>query len=270
MKKIDAHIHFCPENNYFCQISSDAGHENTAEHLREAFAAHGVERAVVMGNRTLPLEFHDYPDFLSYCVGLDRAAFDPNDITPAVDLVEQHLRRKNCVGIKIYAGYCPHMLTDAIYAPFLTLAERYRKPVAVHTGVTVSNRALLKYSHPLIMDEAATRYPRVQFIMCHFGNPWLIDAAAVLEKNENVAADLSGLLAGRIDLPAYLREQSGYVAFLKTWIAYVENYDKFLYGTDWPLVNMGEYAELIAHLIPDKHLEKVFFDNANRIYNLGL
>ena len=35
----------------------------------------------------------------------------------------------------------------------------------------------------------------------YFGNPWLLDAAAVVEKNENVMTDLSGLLEGKIDFP---------------------------------------------------------------------
>ena len=47
----------------------------------------------------------------------------------------------------------------------------------------------------------------VQFVMCHFGNPWLMDAAAVVEKNENVAADLSGLLEGKFDIPEFLEDK---------------------------------------------------------------
>jgi predicted TIM-barrel fold metal-dependent hydrolase len=28
--------------------------------------------------------------------------------------------------------------------------------------------------------------------------------------------------------------------------------------------------EFVAHIIPERHHDKVFFDNANRIYQLGL
>jgi len=268
MKKIDAHIHYYLEDSYFNRIAADAGHENTQEHLRKTFAELDIAHAIVMGNRSLSTDKHHYPDFLSYCIGLDHSVFDPTQLQTAVEQVAQHLSRPACVGIKIYAGYNPYYLTDDVYAPFIELAGEHGKPIAVHTGVTVSSSALLKYSHPMVLDEAAVRYPRVQFVMCHIGNPWVIDAAAVLEKNNNVVADLSGLLVGRIDIPNYLREQAGYVEYLKTWIAYVENYDKFLYGTDWPLVNMGDYAGIIERLIPERHLEKVFFDNAARVYGL--
>ena len=106
--------------------------------------------------------------------------------------------------------------------------------------------------------------------MCHFGNPFLADAAAVMDKCPNVAADLSGLLEGDTVIEDYMEEQAGYVQMLKSWIAYVSSYDRFMYGTDWPLIDTARYVDFISRIIPKKHHEKVFFDNANRIYGLGL
>ena len=66
------------------------------------------------------------------------------------------------------------------------------------------------------LDEAAADHKRTRFVMCHFGNPFLESAAAVVEKNPNVSTDLSGLLDGRVDLQRYFREQEGYVNLLRT------------------------------------------------------
>ena len=101
-------------------------------------------------------------------------------------------------------------------------------------------------------------------------NPFLESAAAVVEKNPNVAADLSGLLEGRVDLDAYFREQAGYVSLLRTWLTAIQCWDKVMFGTDWPIVNLGEYIGFVARLVPEPYHEAVFFDNANRIYGLGL
>ena len=49
----------------------------------------------------------------------------------------------------------------------------------------------------------------MQFVMCHFGNPFLADAAAVLEKNPNMAADISGWLCGYEQLDDYFSGTSG-------------------------------------------------------------
>lgn len=270
MKIIDAHLHFCQEE-YFDQIAEAAGHKNTDEHLKEQYALHTIAHGVVMGNRSIELSDHNYPDYLSYCIGLDSTCFNGNEVIRQADLVEQHLQRQNCVGIKLYPGYNHFYIYDSFMDPFYQLAMQYQKPVAVHTGLTATSHALLKYSHPLVMDEAAVRYPQVQFVMCHIGNPWLIDAIAVLEKNGNVAADLSGMLEGRIDSMAdFFTKKQGYMNFLRTWLEYLDDYDRLLFGTDWPLANLDNYIEFVKQIVPPQHYDKVFFDNANRIYGLGL
>lgn len=106
--------------------------------------------------------------------------------------------------------------------------------------------------------------------MCHFGNPFLEAAAAVLEKNPNVCADLSGLLEGRADLDRYFVERAGYVGLLGTWMDYLGCWDRFLYGTDWPIVNLSEYRDYVTRIVPEERRPAVFFDNANRVYGLGL
>lgn len=270
MKIIDAHIHFC-QDPYFDQIAGSAGHINTGAHLKEQYAVHNIVHGVVMGNRSLQLSEHNYPDCLSYCIGLDSACFDTEAAVQQAYLAEKHLQRKNCVGIKLYPGYNHFYVYDTVLDPFYQLAMQYKKPVAIHTGMTATSHALLKYSHPLTVDEAAVRYPQVQFVMCHMGNPWILDAVAVMDKNENVAADLSGILEGRIDsMPDFFVRKHGYLNFIKDWLEYLDNYDCLLYGTDWPLANIANYIEFVAHIIPEKHHGKVFFDNANRIYDLGL
>lgn len=269
MKIIDAHFHFHSYEDFSRQAKA-AGHENTGEHLSQVYRQTGIVHGIVMGNGGLALETHDYPEFMSYCIGLDESLPEALEQERAVWLVEEHLRRKSCAGIKIYAGYAHHYVTDKIYTPFYELAEKYHKPVAIHTGATAGHMGLLKYSHPMSVDELACAFPQVQFVMCHLGNPWIQDAVAVMDKNENVAADLSGLLEGRIDIPQFFYEKKGYLDYIRTWLSYLGDYDRILYGTDWPLVNLFEYIELVKELIPEKHYDKVFYENAQRIYKLSV
>lgn len=271
MKIIDAHIHFRPnDGGYFDEIAQKAGHQNTVQHLKQTFDTHNIMHAVVMGNREISPKAHQYPSFLSYCIGLDGTYYKQHGFEKAAQQIEENLKRPNCVGIKLYPGYCRLYLDDPVYTPVYELASKYCKPVAIHTGVTARSDALLKYSHPLTVDDVAVAFPQVQFIMCHFGNPWLADVAAVIGKNENVAADLSGLLEGQIDMKLFLKEQEGYLSHLKTWIRYLGCYDRFLYGTDWPLANVENYIAFVKQLIDEKYWDAVFFNNANRIYQLHL
>ena len=266
MNIIDAHIHFCPGEDDFRVLAEQAGHAYTEAHLRETFARLGVVRAVVMGNGA-PGGLPAYPAFLRYCVGLDRG-WDGLGERQLAEEVERHLRRRACAGIKLYPGYHHRYVGDRRYAPLYELAAHYGKPVAIHTGATAGGMGLLKYAHPLTVDEAAVQFPQTTFVMCHFGNPWLTDAAAVMEKNRNVYADLSGLLEGRVDLDALCRDNEGYFSLLRTWMAYANGYEKLMYGTDWPLVNLEQYLTLFLHLIPARWHEAVFYQTARRVYAL--
>lgn len=270
MRIIDAHLHFCPQDGYFTQLARAAGHENQADHLKGEYGRLGIACGIVMGNRGIDPGLHRYPEFMRYCIGVESQSLSSHAIADSLDQVEENLRRSQCVGIKLYPGYNPAYITDGRYEPIYELARAYQKPVAVHTGETVGPRAYLKYSHPLTLDEAAVKHPHVQFVMCHFGNPWLMDAAAVLDKNDNVAADLSGLLESRVDLDGLFVEKAGYLSMLSAWMGYLHEYDNLMFGTDWPLANLEEYIGFIRRLVPEKYHEKVFFDNANRIYRLGL
>lgn len=274
MKIIDAHLHLFPAQEAWAEETAQSvGHHNSVDHLRQVYGELDIVHGVVMGNRSLETEYHSYPtDLFHYCVGLDSTLMDGGRavIPDLPDRVEEHLKRENCCGVKLYPGYNKIWLSAPIYRPIYDLAARYDKPVAVHMGLTASGRGHLKYSHPLALDEAAADHRRTRFVMCHFGNPFLEAAAAVVEKNRNVAADLSGLLEGRVDLPRYFQEQAGYVSLLRTWLTAICRWDDILYGTDWPIVNLEEYIRFVQGIVPREHWEQVFFQNANRVYGLGL
>ncbi len=269
MKIIDAHFHMFGDSPFADEMARAVGHENSFEHLRAYYREHDIVHGVIMSNHSLRPEDHAYPaDLFHYCIGLDIRAREENP--DMIALVEENLQRESCCGVKLYPGYDPIWLYDPELEPIYALAARYDKPVAIHMGMTANIRAKLKYSHPLVLDEVAADHPKTRYVMCHFGNPFLAEAAAVLEKNSNVAADLSGLLEGIEDMDTYFEEQAGYVQQLRTWIRYVRNDSRFLFGTDWPAVNLGNYIDFIRRLLPERSWDKVFFENANRVYGLGL
>lgn len=268
MKIIDAHLHLFPANEARHEkMAQRVGHHNSIDHLREAYGELNIVHGIVMGNRSLETAAHDYPeDLFHYCIGLDSSMSLNSDFA---EKLEENLRRESCCGIKLYPGYNKLALSAPLYERVYELAAHFDKPVAVHMGMTAHSCAYLKYCHPLALDGVAADHPDTRFVMCHFGNPFLEAAAAVLEKNPNVSTDLSGLIEGRLD-EKYYREQSGYLSMLRSWLTYTCAWDRIMYGTDWPIVNLGEYIDYVKNLVPEEHMEKVFFENANRIYGLGI
>lgn len=187
--------------------------------------------------------------------------------------VERQLQSTRVKALKSYLGYSYYGPNSPNYVPYYELAARYEIPFIFHTGDNHSTLAKVKYAHPLLVDEVAVEHRNVNFVIAHFGNPWIIDAAEVVFKNENVWADLSGLLVGD---EAYFRNASERGVLLrliervKQGIEFTDRPDKFLYGTDWPLAPMRVYREVVERIIPEEYHDAVFYQNANALFKLGV
>ncbi len=274
MKIIDCHFHFAG-HEYFTESALASGHQNTAAHLREVFAANRIETAVVMGTRwredsilSMPGLPEDLPDFMHFCAGVDSGKLTMENRDKSAALFEPVLREENCCGLKFYMGYNAVYIDDPRHDPLFELAQSLNKPVVIHTGETAGHHGRLKYAHPLTVDDVASRFPEVNFVMAHCGNPWFADAAAVAAKNPNVYLDLSGLVVGRFEVDDFMKQYAGYLGVLQTWLAYLSDYRKVMYGSDWPLVNLADYIELMRRMIPEAHHEDVFYSNAKRLFQL--
>lgn len=282
MKIIDVHIHFGAGEG-FDRAAEASGQLNSAEFLGRTLAACGVEKAIAMGTRRgdapaicapqtpdlsgkLDLERYNQPDFIVYCCGVDSSTLPGCRLDESLAEFERHLRTSQCVGIKMYTGYNHLYPNDPIHHPFYELARAYDVPVVLHTGDTAGTRGLVKYSHPLAVDELAMAFPDVRFVMAHYGNPWIVDATEVAIKNPNVFIDLSGLAAGDFTVDGFLDDYRGYVEHLRTWMTYLSDYGKFMYGSDWPLVRIDTYIELIRRLTPEKYHPQIFYENARRVF----
>lgn len=185
---------------------------------------------------------------------------------------EAQLKTGKVVGIKAFLGYLPYGPDHPGYHPYYELAERFELPVIFHTGDTYSTVARLKYAQPLAVDDVAVDFPKVNFVLAHFGNPWLLDAAELIYKNKNVYADLSGLIVAE---PEELRDEEkragieDVIGRVAVAFRYTEKPDRILYGSDWPLVPMAAYRDIVRRIVPGQHHDKVFRENARDLFHVG-
>jgi predicted TIM-barrel fold metal-dependent hydrolase len=245
--------------------------------LREQMKSAGVTQALAMGRLS-----DDPADPLGVRTTLDIARDVPGlhaigvaDPTRTggdhLERVRRELTALPVRALKIYLGYLHFGPDHPNYVPYYELAAAHRIPVVFHAGDTYSPRAKLRFANPLLVDDVAVDFPEVSFVLAHLGNPWLREAAEVVYKNFNVWADLSGLVVGdaalfhdeaRRDL---LADTSHRVAEA---IRYAERPNRFLYGSDWPLVPMPEYSDLIRTIVPQVHHQQVFEDNARALFRI--
>ena len=185
--------------------------------------------------------------------------------------VEDALARGKVKALKAYLGYLYYGPEHGGYRPYYRLAARYKTPVIFHTGDTFSAKAMVKYAHPLQVDEVAVQFPDTRFVLAHFGNLWVTDAAQVVLKNKNVWADLSGILIGTAAQFAAMargRVIDRAVDRIKQAIEFVGDPGKFLFGSDWPLAPLTVYRDFVRRLFPEEHHQAVFRDNARALFGL--
>lgn len=245
---IDAHVHL---NNY--HDGRDAPVQAQVGELFAKMAERGVDHAVVITSYKVDCDRPSVESVLetlrgdprtTVVEGLRWAEGDRSDL----DALGQRLRDGQVRGVKLYPGYQPYPINDPSLDAVYDLAAKYQVPVLIHTGDTYAKGAKLRYAHPLLVDDVAVDHPDVTFVMCHAGNPWFVDAAEVLYKNDNVYADISGLTLGAFEADferLMVRRLAEMIDYLGT------DERKLMYGSDWPLVSMAAYVEFLERLPMD-------------------
>ncbi len=225
---IDCHVHL---NNYHEQIALSL--DSALELLLAAMEESGVTYALVLTSYLVSehrpstaevVHALEKVPSLGAVAGISYLNYRERDLRELADFLKAGLVR----GLKLYPGYEPFYPRDRRPQLVYDLAEEFDVPVMIHSGDTYSPKGKLKYSHPLEIDEVAVDHPKVKLVICHLGNPWLVDCMEVVYKNRNVYADFSGLVLGEFTdaFEDYMSEQIADV------ILYAGEPGYLLYGSD--------------------------------------
>lgn len=268
---IDCHVHL---NNYYTEEGRHPRptRENVDLLFRE-MEEHGVDHAVVLTSYLVNLSRPAVEEILEIlaedhrvtCVeGLRWRSDNRTDLY----LMEERIRSGLVKGIKLYPGYDRYPINDPSLEAVFRIAAKHDVPVVFHCGDTFARGAKVRQAHPLLVDDVAVDFPDVRFVMAHLGNPWFMDAAEVLYKNENVYADVSGL--------ALQEPSEGYMRFLTDGVQKLVAYmgdpgPKLMYGTDWPLADMGMYRALFDRLgLPEQAMEGMLWKTAAEVFGIDV
>lgn len=266
---IDCHVHL---NNYHENGSRRPTEENVRD-LFDKMAQYRVDHAVVLTSYLADLDRPSVEKVLEVLAqdprttvveGLRWRGADRTDLFT----LEERLRAGQVRGIKLYPGYESYPINDPSLESVFRIAAKYDVPVMIHTGDTYSKTAKVRHAHPLLVDDVAVDYPDVKFVMCHLGNPWFQDTAEVLYKNENVYADMSGLVLGEFssDFERYMLQR------VKDMIVFMGDPGRqLMYGSDWPLVRMGPYIQFLDNLqFPAEQKDAISWKTAARLFKIDV
>ena len=268
MEVIDCHTHVCFAEDEVTKFARNMNVEPSFEGLLNELGKNRISGAFVITENlqdSTPMGLNDVQSLpknpkISWIAGINPFKAGIKEIVATDKALSDGVFK----GLKIYLGYYPFFPHNKIYEKFYMLAQKHNVPVFFHTGDTFGSSHFVKHTHPLNIDELAVKFPDVKIVLCHFGNPWCIDAAEIVYKNQNVFADLSGFCIGNFKAGKSANVLSRRI---ESSLEYC-GYDKLLYGTDWPLAGMRDYFQLIKGVIPRSERKKVFAQNAKKLFNL--
>ncbi len=168
------------------------------------------------------------------------------------------------VGIKLYPGfelfYPDEDQCHAIYEVCMS----HDIPVVFHSGETREEAWREQYNHPGEIAKVARRFPALKIVVAHFSQPHLAACRDVVLRYPNVHVDISGLAHPEV-VGACGKEA---IAYNLQDLA-SQQPDKILFGTDWPICDVGDHPRLVTSLTTsDMAKTLILSQNAKRVFRL--
>ncbi len=186
------------------------------------------------GLKWLAEESVAHPEVLSF------ANLDPSRKDSAARLEKAY--RDGFAGVKLHPVIGRFSIDVERDEDFYSLVNAFRLPLVVHLGVLPGRQPWpIRFHHPLLLDDLASRFPEMPLIMAHGGGrAFCRDVLAVMQSNPNTYLDLTHTLDKRYawhlpadDLAAFF-DQVGP--------------SRIIYGTDYPWYGPADLSRDLSAL----------------------
>ena len=168
-------------------------------------------------------------------------------------------------------------LQDFMFFKLLSLCDKYKLPVQIHTGLQTGSGNEITNANPTGLSKAFFKFPNLKFCLLHAGYPYGGEMATLAKNFPNVYIDMAW---------SALISQSYTVRYLQEFIETVPNNKIMAYGGDSQTVEGAYGASILARetvemaltgMVKDGYLteleavdvaKKILRENAISIYNL--
>lgn len=176
----------------------------------------------------------------------------------AVKELRTYVKNYGFKGLRIVQWHWNLPPTHAYYYPLYAECVDLDIPVCLqvgHTGPLMPSEV----GRPIpYIDQIALDFPDLKIVCGHIGYPWTTEMIAVATKHRNVYIDTSAYTAKRYppELVAYMKRHGK---------------NKVMFGTNFPMILPQKCLENLDELdLGEDVADKFLFQNANRVFSLGL
>jgi predicted TIM-barrel fold metal-dependent hydrolase len=224
--RIDCHTHIVNREIYDQYLSTDAG-ENYALVM---------EFLPYMATEAMPDHSWDL------CEGSEKLFLCPSvdihkDIPMQLAAIEEKMAlRPGCrvVGLKIFLSYQTGRADDQRMMPIYDFAKQHGLSVTYHTGLPSYHLPYendVEGSSVAFVANVARKYPEVNFIVAHMGDPYYDESIRAMHDLGNMFTDFCGAFEPGTEVAA--DEEGTIEKFAHAIHQYPDTWKQVLYGTDF-------------------------------------
>ena len=196
----------------------------------------------------------EYPHRFSGLAGLD-----PTRGIAGLKELDLAVKKYGFVGAHFYPHWFNEAPDSAVWYPYYARCAELDIPVMMQVGhclVYQKDRRLPNIGRPMTLDRVAIHFPELKLIGIHLGYPWTEEMISLCWKHPNV------YMAGDAYAPKHWPAQA---------VHYANTYgqDKFLFGTDWSVVDPERAMKDVHELnFRPEPLKKILRNNAIDLFKL--
>lgn len=233
----------------------------------------GIQRAVVLpidATTARGAKVYSNEQIVELCGMSDRfigfASVDPHNPAAPQEL-EAAIRGLGLRGLKLSPPTQEFYPNDQKLAyPIYEAAQALGIPVVIHSGLSWEPKARLKWAQPLLVEDVAADFPRLNIVIAHLGWPWVLDSVALALKYPNIYLDTSAL---------YFDNPWDFIAFAMKGQVPLTVFERSLrhqivFGSNYPRVEIKNMVMAVKRLgLSEGCLDLVFRENAERLLGEG-
>jgi hypothetical protein len=180
----------------------------------------------------------------------------------AVKELETAVRKLGLKGLKLDPALQDFDPADRRALSVYEAAEGLRIPLVIHTGLSWAPGTALGRGQPLLLEEPIRRFAKLNFVLAHFGWPWVWEAAALALKYPNVFLDTSCL---------YYDSPSEFFQFvfskqIPSTVIERSLRNQVVFGSNYPRVEIKNMVHALRSLpLTEGCLSRILRENAKRL-----
>ncbi len=257
----------------FIKYLSKSSLKNIADDWIREMDKNGLRHAIFFPVSEKLEQCHDFvkiaPDRFSACAFLN----NPGEQS-SPEKLRKAIKEYGLKGLKMYPSIHLVHASDKALFPLYEEAQTLGIPLTFHFGITHAPVSDYRYTNPFDLQMALKLFPKLNFIIAHFGAGFFREVCLLAFHNKNLYLDTSGTNNWRF----YTPENMPLKEIFKRAID-IYSPDRIIFGTDTVLGRDREYrsrikneqTEILDSLgISKDDCKKIVAENVQRLYAITL